>query len=590
MRFENCVLCYLTFAVFAAAGPILQRSQNPDLSLLTAAANAVSPLSPGQLSALSTAAALQGRAVFFNINDVMEQRIAGNNKACVVINGPYLSTTICSTFGAPRPASPTLPGTDVPAATADARAGGIDGIDGITSITSTQTVRVTRQTPHINIASLQADGTTSITSTQVVTVTRQNPHTEPPSPPPSYNPPDGGDSSTRPAIISIPAVSTEISPVPPGTQSPATRVDMASTPAIPNEPIEPTKAPTPPTETRRLSPLPFSFPFPFPLPWFLVPGTNPDTNSVVKPGLSTILPQGTKAPPRATDTTTTIHLTKTFVSTVIMPPIDTAGASASAPAPAPAPAPPGTNQKPPQEPPQEQPPQEQPPQEQPPPEQPPPEQPPPEQPPPEQPPPEQPPQEQPPQQNMKGGQMMTTTVYITACGPTYSPEAVQGGNTPPPQPAQRPPAPAAPTPTKPLPQKDAPPAPPPQVAPTPPPSRQAPPAPPPAQHEPPHPPPLVDVPGGEGERGGGGGGGGNGRGRHGEPGGGRGGGGRGHGKGHDDDDDDDNDGHRKQKPHEDIHPVTVGDDGAGKTGGGREGGDGDGGGGLLGVLTKAVFG
>ncbi|OJD21224.1 hypothetical protein ACJ73_07440 [Blastomyces percursus] len=149
MHFENCALCSLTFAVFVAAGPVPQRSQYPDLSPLTSAANEVSPLSPGEVS--SVAVARQGRALFFNVNDVVEQKRAGNNEACAVINNPHLSTTICSTFGAPRSTNPTVPTTDIPAATAD----------------------------------VLVDGTTRITSTQTVTVIRQPPDTKPPSPPAS---------------------------------------------------------------------------------------------------------------------------------------------------------------------------------------------------------------------------------------------------------------------------------------------------------------------------------------------------------------------------------------------------------------------
>ncbi|OJD14760.1 hypothetical protein ACJ73_09043 [Blastomyces percursus] len=236
----------------------------------------------------------------------------------------------------------------------------------------------------------------------------------------------------------------------------------------------------------------------------------------------------------ATGTTTTIRVTKTFVSTVIMPPIDTAPAPAPEPvpepAPEPAPAPPGTNQKTPQ----------------------------------------QPPQEQPPRQNLKGGHIMTTTVYITACGPAYSPEPVQGENPPSVQPAQPPPVQPAPTPTETPAQEHAPPAPPAQVAPTQAPSREAPPPsppppPPPANQAPPNNPPPADGPGGEGERGGGG----------------RGGGGRGHGKGHDDD-------RRKEKTYEDVHPVTVGEDGELRDGGRERGRDREGGGGLVGILTRAA--
>ncbi|PGH31440.1 hypothetical protein GX50_05794 [[Emmonsia] crescens] len=469
MRFEYCIACCLTLVHLASAGPILQRSRNPDLSPLTKAANAVSSLPPEKAAAIS-AAARQERGMLFDISDVVEQRIAAYNEACVVIHDQSLSTTICSTADTPPSASPTSPSIDSP-------------------------------------ATAEHSSKDKSTRTETVVVTRQPPQTAPPQPappsPPGTNPPRPNDTPKPPAVMSLAAMSSKIVPVLPGTQDPDMPRAMTSTSKTATETIRASKVQNSPANTSPLSPFPFSFPWSLPLSWLPIPDIDLDINSIIAPILSTILPQATEVLARPTGTTTTIHLTKTFVKTMTMPPPETA--------PAPAPAPPETNPK---------------------------------------------SLQQPPPQKVNEGQMMTTTVYVTACNPAYSAAPVLGENDP----SARPPPPPA------------------QAAPTEVPSKKL--APPPSldNPEPPKTTPPPDAPSGGDGRGGGGRGGGH-DGGHG--GGGRGGGGQGNGKGHDDDDKNgDGEGEGRDKGRgrggASFRPITIKDNSRGD------------GGGLIGVITRAA--
>ncbi|OJD14997.1 hypothetical protein AJ78_04719 [Emergomyces pasteurianus Ep9510] len=366
MRFEYCIACYMTLAGFASAGPILQRSQNPDLSPLT---NAARPAIPAKASV----AGRQKRALIFDVSDVVEQRIAAYNEACVVIHGQSISTTICSTAKTPPSASPAISNVDPPAPTENPSEG---------RSTRTETVVVTRQ------------------PLQAAPARPQNTN----SPPPNTNPPPPNTSSSPPtetpkpsAIMSLAAVSSKIVPVLPGAQAPSTPREMKSTLKTATETMGDSKAHNSPPNTSPLFSIPFSFPWPLPLSWIPKPGVGSDMNSIILPGLSTFLPQATQVSARPTDTTTTIHITKTFVTTMTAPPPE------SAAAPAPGTASFETNPKNPQ---------------------------------------------QTPQQPVKEDRMTTTTVYVTACNPANSPVPIRE-NEPSARPApSAPPAPpASPTPS-----------------------------------------------------------------------------------------------------------------------------------------------